>query len=701
MLTFSRLISSHLPVSPLAVFLVSALIFIPSILPAQEQNTSLSKDTVQIKEIVVSGSRDRKMTGMLTGKTVFNPEALEKLPSILGNTDVLKLLELTPGVQNAGDGNTNLYVRGGDPGQNLLLYNDVPVYTQGHLLGFFSLFNADHLSVLEMHKSAIDAGYGGRLSSVVSVRSKNIIPEKAGIQGSVGLLSSQATVSTPIGKNWAVYLSGRKTYISLLMNPLLDATINNNAENRVDDTAYDFYDGNFTLAGRLSSRDEIRIDAFMGKDHLDIVDDDILLNGTLIWENRSLSAHWSHTFNEEQNLSQTVFYTSYENHLSSFQAKMGIDLFSDITDWGYKNNYTFRIGEIALQTGIQYTRHDIQPQSADMQNLNMVFQGRETEPNLAHDFSTFLSGRLFLWERLTADLGIRYNLFAPNSKTFHSIDPRLSFRYRIKENQYLRTSYTRQNQYVNLLSPSSVGIPTDFWICATDQIKPQSGNAFSAGYYQTFAEDMYEFSADIYFRTLSGVTEYDQNLTGAYDQPFTAGIMYGKGKAYGLEILLKKNYGKFTGWIAYTLGHSDRTFDGINRGKTFPAEYDRLHDLSVVTSYTFNPRWDLSVVCVYASGNAYTLPSSWYFINNNPVKQYGSYNGARMPDYNRTDLSLNYWFKKDNGINFSVFNIFMVNNPVYIFMNVRQDPDKGTIFVDVKRKKLATIVPSVSWRFKF
>jgi hypothetical protein len=190
-------------------------------------------------------------------------------------------------------------------------------------------------------------------------------------------------------------------------------------------------------------------------------------------------------------------------------------------------------------------------------------------------------------------------------------------------------------------------------------------------------------------------------ITGGQIDAYSDDILTGNGRAYGLEIILKKNYGKLTGWVSYTLGRSERTFDAINQGKTFPARFDRRHDLSLAASYTFNEKWEASFVYVYATGNAYTLPSSWYFINNMPVKEYGDYNSARMPAYNRTDLSLNYWYRKGNGFNFSIYNLFMINNPVYIFMNVKQNEDTGNIQVSVKQKKLYTIVPSVSWRFKF
>ncbi len=651
------------------------------------------------KEVTVFGQGGKKMTGTSVGKIALNPEAVSKLPSILGNTDLLKLLTLTPGIQNPGDGNTNMYIRGGDSGQNLLLYNGASLYTPGHLLGFFPLFNADHISSLELSKTGINAQYGGRLSSVITVKSKYNLPEKISIKGNVGLLSSQATLKLPLGKKFGLYLSGRKTYIELLMQPVLDATVNNNAKNKVENTEYNFYDTNLTLVGELSEKDRLTINAFFGKDNFNISDNDLLLNGILKWKNSALSAQWD-TRIKSNKFSQQLLFSDYNNQLETSQAQMEFNLRSKIQDAGYKNKYSFFMKDIPFDAGLEYTHHKIAPQNYTINNAGQVYNTNNPETQNAHDAALFLSSKLRLSQRLSMDLGLRYNLFI-NKKTFNSLNPRISAFYILKDNMSIRAAYSRQNQYINLLTPSSVGIPTDMWIAASNDIIPQSGDEISAGYFQSFLNEAFEFSSEIYYRKMRNVTEYNQNFTGNYNNSFIDNIRNGNGRAYGIEFILKKNYGKLTGWISYTLGHSERTFDAINQGKTFPAKFDRRHDVSCVGAYTFNEHWDASVVYSFATGNAYTLPSSWYFINNTPVKEYGAYNGARMPDYNRTDFSINYWFKKDNGINFSLYNAFMVNNPVYIFMNVKQNDETGKIGVSIKEKKLYTIIPSISWRFKW
>jgi outer membrane receptor for ferrienterochelin and colicin len=382
------------------------------------------------------------------------------------------------------------------------------------------------------------------------------------------------------------------------------------------------------------------------------------------------------------------------------QAKMDIKIHSGIRDIGYKNKYSFTVRDIAFETGLQYVGHKIRPQKYEI--LNLAHQYRTETPTSidAQDAALYLTSSFSILPRLTVEGGLRYNLFY-HKNLFQNVEPRLALRYHLHETAILRANYSRQNQYLHLLNVSSIGIPIDFWTVASSHIRPQSGNEFSTGYFQSFNNDNYELSGEIYYRTLRHVKEYNYPIINGQTDSYANYVLSGNGRAYGLEIILKKNYGKLTGWLSYTLGRSERTYNAINQGKTFPAQFDRRHDLSVTASYSFNEKWDASLIYVYATGNAYTLPSSWYFINNTPMKEYGDYNSARMPAYNRTDLSVNYWLKKDNGFNFSLYNLFMLNNPIYIFMNVRQNRDTGNLQISIKQKILYTLVPSVSWRFKF
>lgn len=650
-----------------------------------------------LQEVEITRQTEKSMTGLSVGKIVLNPGKAANLPSLLGNTNLLKLLELTPGVQNSGDANTNIYIRGGDAGQNLLLYDDAPLFTPGHLLGFFPLFNADHISSMEMIKSGTASRYGGRLSSILNVNTMRRIPEKTTAMGNIGLLSSQITLDIPIGERFGVKVSGRKSYIELLMQPILNLTVNNNAENELQDLDYRFFDTNLSLTGRLSERETLSINALWGEDRFGISDGDYLLNGVLKWSNALVSAQWQRDA-EDYSFGQHLYLSSFKNKLLTNQAEMQIDLNSDIREIGYKNKYRFSIQNHPVELGLHYAYHNIQPQ--DYNILNLTTENPAVARIHAHSAAAYIASSLPITPALGLDWGIRYSFFL-NGKDFHGLEPRLALHYRLKDNILLRASYDRHKQYLNMLNPGSIGLPLDFWTAASSQLPPQSGSQFTLGYYQSLPGDSWELSGELFYRSMSKLNEYFQTIIDRENKPYIDNVFIGKGKAYGLELMIKKNYGRLTGWLSYTLSKSERSFPELNEGKTFPARYDRRHDLSLVTSYSFNSRWDLSLVYTYATGNAYTLPSSWYFINGAPVKEYGAYNGARMPDYNRTDISLSYWFRKDNGLNLSIYNLFVVDNPIYIFLNVKQDKDSGNIEVSVKQKKLYTIMPSISWRFKF
>ena len=673
--------------------------------------TNISQDTIEIKEVVVSQKKAATLTGMSQGKIVLKPTALSSLPSILGNLDMLGILKLTPGVQNAGDSNTNMYIRGGEPGQNLLLYNNAPVYTPGHLLGVFPLFNADHLSSLELHASSINPRFGGRLSSAMEVKSKSVIPKKPGVKGSVGLISSQATVEMPLGEKFAAYLSGRKTYLSSVSSlPGINDIFNgnrgrknraNNNELKIENIGYDFHDINVTLIGNLSEQHRLTFDMLTGKDNLDISEPNILLNGYLEWGNLCSSIAWDYRPAEDKKLHQSIFFSDYSNLLHTSQAALQMDIKSRTRSMGYNALYSFPIQDADAQIGMQYSHLAANPQLQQTQNIGILFSPNPDTLHRADNMAVFASIQRELLPQLHADIGIRYVVFFSGSASYQAVEPRMSLRYQLAENNYLRASFNRHNQYMHLLSSSQIGIPCDFWAIASDDIPPQSGNTFSTGYYRIFAGTGYELSADIYYRSMNNLSEYDYNVTNIESKTFAQSVLSGKGKAYGLELMLKKNWGKLTGWLSYTLSRSERQFDGINEGRVFSARYDRRHDFSAVAAYTFNSRWDVSLVQVFSSGGAYTLPSSWYFMGNTPIRQYGEYNGARMPNYSRTDVSVNYWFRKDNGLNLSVFNSFMVRNPIYIFLSINHDKEEGKITMNTKNKLLSTIIPSISWRFNY
>jgi hypothetical protein len=678
-------------------------------LKGQTPESGITKDTIRLKEIMIQNAKHSPVSGALSGKITLDVEGLKPLPSMLGTTNVLKLLELTPGVQTSGDGNSNLYVRGGDPGQNLLLYNDNPIYSPGHILNIFPLFNPGHISSVQLSKSGFNSSYGGMLSSVIAVDTKNEIPRETSVSGNLGLLGFQASSEFSLGKNWGAYVSARRTYLELLLKPITNLVVE--GSNDADDLDYNFWDGNITLVGKLSDKNKLIFDLFMSSDKLDIKDEDIILNGYLKWSNTILSTKLETTLSDNKKLEQQVSFSSFKNKLHTSQAEMYIEMLSEVQDVGYKNKLSVSLDNIKIEGGLQYTYHSVLPQETETYNSEIIFDVENVGRNEAHDLAAFVSSELRIVPRLFIEPGLRYNFYSSKinrknqRKNFQNIDYRFSSRYQLSGSQFLRAGFSYNTQYMTKLTPSSIGLPTDFWISASKDILPQKGQEYSLGYYQSVDNNKYEISTDIYYRKMKNVSEFNQNFMNVSQNVFTEDILYGKGRSYGFEIMVKKNTGRVTGWISYSWGKSDRNFEGIENGRTFPAKYDRRHDFSATAMYAFNKRWDISMAQIYATGNTYTLPTSWYFMNGMPVKEYGKYNNALMPDYIRTDVSVNYWFKKDNGLNFSIYNMFMVKNPIYVFITLDNKPSGGSdeerFSVKVKKKTFFPFVPSFSWNFKF
>lgn len=671
-------------------------------------NDSINEKPVEIEEITVEQSRSAKITGISSGKVSLHVEGVKSVPSMTGVPDLLKILELTPGVQTSGEGKSNIYVRGGDPGQTLLLYAGIPVYTPGHVLSIFPLFNADHLSTVELVKGGVNAAYGNFLAGAIFAKPKENVPLRTSLKGSVGLLATQATLDLRLNNDWGAYISARKTYLDLLLKPFLAISFNRKSKNNVEDIDYDFYDINATIIGQLSDKNKLLLHFFGGNDKLNIDEDYMGLSGGLNWNQFAFSGKLQSYLTEKMKMEQQIAYSRFQNKMSVAISDIQLQTFSKIESLGYDNKLSYSIKKVNFESGIQYQYYQLYPQEFEKQQSGLNFPDISFGENSAHAFSLFTTSVLKFTPNLTLEPGIRYNFFfseiskTGSEKKFHKLDFRLLGKYQLSDNNLIRMTLSRNSQFVSKLFPSSTGLSTDFWIAASSEIRPQCGNEFSLGYYHAFADGLFELSSDIYFRTIENALEYTQNFIETDNVVFTEKVLFGTGKAYGIEIMLKKNFGKFSGWFSYSLGRSERNFDEINNGKTFPATHDRTHDFSFTGMYVFNSKWDISLTQILATGNAYTSPVSWYFIGNTPVKEYGKYNNARLPYYNRTDVGVNYWFKENNGINFSVYNVFSISNPLYVSLRVSQvENAQDKVVVDMKKSVLFTIIPAISWRFKF
>lgn len=691
----------------------------------------LAHTIYQKQEAIISARQKKTMKGLYKGELELNIDQLQNIPRFLGGSDPLKILQMTPAVKTAGNGNSGIFVRGGDTGHNLVLFNDAPVYQPSHLLGFFSIFNSGHISTLQLQKNSIPAQFGGRLSSVLQVSSPDSIPDRISVGGEIGIISSQATLTLPVNGKYAFYISARKTYTGLILQPTLSLLNALPDKDQVFD--YDFQDYNLSFIGRPTSKDKITVHGYWGKDIFNLQQEEYRLAGKMQWSNLTLSASWQRKWNGKQQMRHTLFTGNYDSRLKNNQIGLSIELPSSIYTTGYKNEFIFRFPAVTLTSGLEYNYNYLKPQAPLVDINNNTYDNLAYQKYRTHSAALFADTRWNICHHLSAGIGLRYTYYAQvgpydnvsydnsgeatGSKHYaksklvtgkNYIEPRADIRYSLSDRQSVYITYNRHNQMLNLVSISSVGFPTDFWISASKNIPEQSADNFSTGYYLSFGNNNYELSAEAYFRKMTGLTELNNGLFDLTSEKFILeqSLSYGKGKAYGLEILFKKNNGKLTGWISYGLGWSYRRFPDINNGKKFPAKHDRRHDLSLTLMYSPNKKWDLSSVFVYATGNAFTLPVGLYAMGELIIKEYGPYNGYRLPDYHRLDLAATYWlFRKNNrecGFNLSIFNVYNHWNPLYLYYRVKES-DLENNYLKISRKQMCiyNFVPSLSWIFKF
>ncbi|MDI6045114.1 TonB-dependent receptor plug domain-containing protein [Flavobacterium yafengii] len=662
----------------------------------------LEKDVSFLKEVVISNNKRSGITSLSGGKLSFNLKELAAVPTVLGTTDIIKILQLTPGVQNSGDANGYLYVRGGDSGHNSILYDGTPIYGMSHLLGVFPFYNTDHIQEIEFDKSSSNAKYGGRLSSTTLLIPNKKIPSQFTIQGNIGLLSSQATLSIPISEKSGITISGRKTYIDEIIAPTLKSGSKNND---VQDMKYGFLDGNLTFITEVSKNSLLTVSAFSSADKLQIKDTNLALRTSLKWSNLSISPSLFTKLSSKTSMSNAIYFTRYTNELNMEQSTIGMGVSSFVEDFGFANSINYLVKGTYFESGLQYVYHILQPQKIQIENLSTTNVTEQNPLIKANEFAVFTTAKPKLLDNLKAELGLRINYYNSGAKSYLHFQPRVVLNYYMDKNLSFYASYNRQNQYLNLITTSSVGIPTDFWIASSDGIPAQSSNEFALGSNQTISKSITS-SFGTFYRSMNHLLEYPYGVTQFNEiSTLKNDLLKGKGKAYGLEMMLKKNKGKFKGWLSYTLSWSDRNFEKLNNANTYYAKYDRRHNLSLVGTYDLNSKWNFGVTQIFSSGNRFTMPTSWYFINNNPVKEYSEYNNAQMPNYIRTDLSVNYFFmkktKKESALNFSIYNTFNIENPIYVVLNVVVNENKDSVVVKPEKKVLYRILPSISWRFKF
>ena len=687
----------------------------------------LSKSSLSQEIVISSKKRDANIKNAQMGQIDLSMSRAKSVPVIFGEVDPLKILQLYPGVSNAGEGNSGLYVRGGGPDQNLILLDDAVVYNSGHLFGFFSIFNGDAIKNTTLIKGSMPAQYGGRISSVLDISMKEGNLDKYQVEGGIGSIASRFSVQGPIKKEKASFmLSGRRTYIDALVKPLIKKG------SQFYGSGYYFYDFNAKFNYRFSSKDRLYLSGYFGRDRFDFVNNKRQFDVEVPWGNSTLSARWNHVFHKKLFMNTTAVYNDYQFSLGALQNSFNFVLSSGIRDLNLKTDLDhYLTPEHKLKYGALFTYHRLSPSVATGRQDSVLFQPNNAQTKFANEFGLYAQDDWEAGRNLKINYGIRWSAFQQlgpytnyttdidgnrldsvkyNSNdqviTYGGLEPRLTMRYSLDEETSLKGSVSRNRQYLHLVSNAGTTLPTDVWVPSTLRVKPQLSWQYSAGIFKNFNDNAFETSIEAYYKSMQNQIEYRQGFTPSIKDPEEE-FVFGKGWSYGTELFINKTKGKFTGWIGYTLAWTWRKFPDLNNGNKYPAKYDRRHDLSVVGIYEVNQQWKLSSVFVYATGNATSLPEKFYLIEGVLTQQFSRINQYRLAPYHRLDLSATYiptpkkerkW--KHSWV-FSIYNVYSRQNPYFLYYNQTGSAFAGTLQVQAKQVSLFPVIPSVTYNFKF
>ncbi len=666
--------------------------------------------TTSLKEVVVESSKKNdNLLKPQMGTETLNLNAIRKVPVIFGEKDILKTLQLLPGVKSAGEGNSGFYVRGGGADQNLILLDEAPVYNASHLLGFFSTFNSDAIKDATLIKGNGPAQYGGRLSSVLDVKMKEGNNQDFNVNGGLGLISSRLSVEGPLQKDKSSFIvSGRRTYADIFLR----------ASEEFKDNILYFYDLNMKANYKIDEKNKLFISGYFGKDELGLGD-----SFGINWGNKTGTIRWNRILSNKLFLNTSFIYSDYNYNVQLKNGATNFNVNSNIKDLNLKQDYSFYVNpKNTLRFGFNSILHTITPSTfsgtvinsnpkAGRNGLeNAIYISNYYKPN--DDLSVDYGMRLSAYSLMGGDEYVIYeNDLIKNKikldknnfgKTYLNPEPRITANYRLAEQVSIKAGYARNVQHLHLLSNSTASSPSDQWIGNSYNIQPEIADQISLGYVQGFQKNNFELSTELYFKNLQNQLDYKDGAEINTLADIESALLYGIGRAYGIELLFKKKEGVLTGWISYTLSKTERKINGINQNNWYNAKQDRTHDLSIVGVYTINSSWSVSSVFVFNTGDAVTFPTGKYLIQGQTLYQYASRNANRMPSNHRMDLSVTYDKKRKKRIqeswNFSLYNVYGRENAYQI--NFQEDP-KDASRTQVIQTSLFRWVPSITYQFKF
>jgi hypothetical protein len=681
-------------------------------------NHELSLESRNLEEVVVTSDRpDANVQSTSIGVNKLDVREIEVIPVLFGEKDVIKTIQLLPGIKSS-EGGGGFFVRGGSADQNLILLDEAPVYNASHLLGFFSVFNSDAIKDLSIYKGHIPAEYGGRASSVLDIRMKDGNSKNFNASGGIGLISSRLALEAPIVQDKGSFIvSGRRTYADVFLK------LSNNED--LSNSILYFYDLNAKANYQLGENDRIYLSGYFGRDKFGFAD----VFG-FDWGNTTTTLRWNHLFNDRLFLNSTLLYSDYNYRVNiggDEGENNGFEITSAIRDFSLKEDFDYFLNtRNTLKFGMNIIRHAFKP-GVITTDINSGVNASELQRKHAWEGAVYLSNDTEFSDKLKANYGLRYSLFAqvgPGEiftydengeitdiqdfgsgevvQTYGGLEPRVGLTYVLDGESSVKASFGRNRQYLHLLSNSTSGTPIDLWIPSSNNVKPQYVDQYAAGYYRNFKENAFESSLEVYYKDMQNQVDYKTGAELVYNENVESQLLFGQGWSYGAEFLLKKNWGDLTGWISYTWSKTERKFPGVDQGQVYPANQDRRHDLSLVGMYQLNNKWTLSASFVYYTGNAVTYPIGKYSVEGKVINLYDKRNANRYPDYNRLDLGATLQLKQEanfeSSLNFSIYNVYARKNVYSInFREVANDPTR----TEAVKLSLFNILPSVTYNFKF
>jgi hypothetical protein len=669
-----------------------------------------------LQEVVIS-AKDRKNDNVKSaqmGLEKLNMKDLDNVPVLFGEKDVLKTIQLMPGVKSGGEGNTGFFVRGGAADQNLILLDEATVYNSSHLLGFFSTFNADAIKDVSLYKGGMPAQFGGRLSSVLDVKMQDGNSKEFGVEGGIGLIASRVKVEGPIVKDKASFMvSARRTYIDLLLKASSDSSLNSNTLN--------FYDINAKVNYRFDDKNTLYLSGYFGQDNIGIKD--LFSND---WGNTTATIRWNHVFNSRLFSNTSLIYNKYHYAIELLDKDNNARVTSLIRDFNFKEDMQYFSNRHIIRFGLQATHHRIAPSDITTTG-NSSINNLAVENRYGLEMAAYVSDEWKITDRLEFLYGLRlssFSLLGPGAintydasgqtsssyqaakgefvKTYVYAEPRFSASYSLNEQNSIKGSYNRNTQNIHILTNANTSSPTDQYVMSSNNIKPEISDQVALGYFKNAQDNAYEFSAELYYKWLQNQIDYKNGAQLIANAEVESQLLYGKGRAYGLELYAKKTKGKLTGWLSYTLSKTERRFEGLNNGNYFPARQDRTHELSLVGIYNFSKRWTFSANYIYSTGNAVTFPAGKYSTGGLTTYYYTERNASRMPYTSRLDISATLKAKEtkkyQSSWSFGLYNALNRKNPYAIsFRDNKQDPSR----TEAVQTSLFGIIPSVTYNFKF